>query len=117
LDAKFFSVVERLLIRHADAIVTVNPLLADAMRNAYSLSRVYSVPNVEIWVENRPAPAANSRMATLAASRVKFLFQGRFTPARGIEEIIGAWPLVDGSKPSRSLRRPDNMRRKAPPGL
>src|SRR5947208_315525 len=117
LDTKFFSLVEWLLIRHVDAIVTVNPLLADAMRDAYSLSRVYSVPNVEIWVENRPAPAANSRMATLAGSRVKFLFQGRFTPARGIEEIIRAWSLVDGSKAALFLRGPDNMWRKAATGL
>jgi len=113
LDTTFFSIVERNLIRKADAVVTVNPLLAEAMRKAYRLARVYSVPNVEIWDESRPPPEQNSRMATLAAGRVKFLFQGRFTLARGIEEIIRAWSLVDGTRAALFLRGPDNMWRKA----
>jgi glycosyltransferase involved in cell wall biosynthesis len=112
LDMKFFYLVERLLIHHADAVVTVNPMLAEAMREAYSLRRVYSVPNVETWIENRPAPSSNSRMAALAAGRIKFLFQGRFTLARGIEEIVRTWSLVDGSKAALFLRGPDNAWRK-----
>ncbi|MBV8773830.1 MAG: glycosyltransferase [Deltaproteobacteria bacterium] len=113
IDRTLFSVLERYLIRRADAVVTVNPLLAEKMRAAYQLPGVYSVPNVEPWVEERPRFQRTSRMAELADHRVKFLFQGRFTKARGIEEIILAWPQVDSSKAALFLRGPDNPWRQA----
>jgi glycosyltransferase involved in cell wall biosynthesis len=113
IDRIFFSALERYLIRRIDAAVTVNPLLAELMRDTYRLPRVYSVPNVEPWVENRPRLPARSPMAKLAGGRVKFLFQGRFTKARGIEEIIAAWPQVDGGKAALFLRGPDNPWRQA----
>lgn len=113
LDITFFSLIERLLIRHADAAVTVNPMLAEAMRAAYSLDRVYSVPNAEPWTGDCPEPDAGSEMATLANGRVKFLFQGRFTPGRGIDELIEGWVAVDGERAALFLRGPDNMWREA----
>ena len=113
IDTTFFSVLERHLIHRADAVVTVNPMLAEAMRDAYGLSQVYSVPNVEPWAENRPALRTKSAIADLAGDRVKFLFQGRFTKARGVEEIIAAWSQVDGEKAALFLRGPDNMWRQA----
>ena len=58
LDITFFSLIERLLIRHADAVVTVNPMLGEAMRAAYRLERVYSVPNAEPWTGECPEPAS-----------------------------------------------------------
>ena len=106
IDTTFFTWVERALIGQADAVVTVNPLLAEEMRRAYRLPRVYSVPNVEPWREDRPA--VTSAMSELAAGRVKFLFQGRFTLARGIDELIRAWPQVDGRRAALFLRGPDN---------
>jgi glycosyltransferase involved in cell wall biosynthesis len=111
VDRTFFSLIERLLIRKADAVVTVNPLLAEEIRRVYSLKQVYSVPNVEPWIVDRPA-AAKSAMTELSAGRVKFLFQGRFTVARGIEELIRAWAEVDSSRAALFLRGPDNIWRK-----
>ena len=108
VDTTFFAFLERLLIRKADAVVTVNPLLAEEIRRAYHLKQVYSVPNVEPWVADRPT-IANSLMSELSAGRVKFLFQGRFTLARGIEELIQAWAEVDSSKVACFLRGPDNI--------
>ncbi len=113
LDITFFSVIERLLIRHADAVVTVNPMLGEAMRAAYRLERVYSVPNAEPWTGDCPEPDAGSEMVTLANGRVKFLFQGRFTPGRGIDELIEGWTAVDGKRAALFLRGPDNMWREA----
>jgi len=108
IDTTFFLLLERLLIRHADAVVTVNPLLAEEIRRAYRLKHVYSVPNVEPWVADRPPLSEKSAIADLAAGRIKFLFQGRFTMARGIEELIRAWAHVDGTKAALFLRGPDN---------
>jgi glycosyltransferase involved in cell wall biosynthesis len=113
LDITFFSILERFLIRKADAVVTVNPPLAAAMRNAYSLERVYSVPNAEPWTEARPKPAAGSEIARLAEGRTRFLFQGRFTPGRGIDELIEGWARLDGRRAALFLRGPDNMWRQA----
>jgi glycosyltransferase involved in cell wall biosynthesis len=112
LDITFFSLVERLLIRHADAVVSVNPLLGEAMRAAYRLDRVHSVPNAEPWVDGRPPPPG-SDMAKLAQGRVRFLFQGRFTPGRGIDELIEGWAEVDHGRAALFLRGPDNMWRQA----
>jgi glycosyltransferase involved in cell wall biosynthesis len=109
IDTTFFAAVERLLIRKADAVVTVNPLLAEEIRRAYRLRQVFSVPNVEPWIESRPALDTAWEMAALADGRVKFLFQGRFTLARGIEELIRGWAHVDAGKAALFLRGPDNM--------
>jgi glycosyltransferase involved in cell wall biosynthesis len=108
LDITFFSTIERMLIRKADAVVTVNPPLAEAMRAAYRLPKVHAVANAEPWV-GTPAKRIGSNMDRLAAGRCKFLFQGRFTPGRGIDELIEAWARVDGTRAALFLRGPDNM--------
>ena len=92
-----------------DAVVSVSPMLSDAIRRTYGLKHVHTVPNVEPWVADRPALAKPSPMASLAEGRVKFLFQGRFTVARGIEQIIRTWAEVDGTRAALFLRGPDNI--------
>jgi glycosyltransferase involved in cell wall biosynthesis len=109
IDKSFFLLVERVLIKKVDAVVSVSPMLSDAIRKTYGLKHVHTVPNAEPWVENRTALAEPSPMARLADGRVKFLFQGRFTIARGIEEIISAWADIDGTKAALFLRGPNNI--------
>ena len=109
IDVTFFSMLERFLIRKADAVVTVNPPLAEAMRSAYGLEHVYSVPNAEPWADCRPKAAGRSEMERLADGRSRFLFQGRFTPGRGIDELIEGWAKVDGNRAALFLRGPDNI--------
>jgi glycosyltransferase involved in cell wall biosynthesis len=108
LDVSFFSMIERLLIRHADAVVTVNRLLAEAIRGAYGLPDVYAVANAEPWTGPSIKPAG-TQMDRLASGRCKFLFQGRFTPGRGIAELITAWAKADANRAALFLRGPDNM--------
>lgn len=111
LDITFFSLIERFLIRRADAVVTVNGLLAEAIREAYDLAEVHAVANAEPWT-GPCAKMAGARMDGLASGRVKFLFQGRFTPGRGIDELITAWDKVDGARAALFLRGPDNIWRR-----
>jgi glycosyltransferase involved in cell wall biosynthesis len=73
------------------------------------LTHVYSVPNAEPWVDIRPPLVARSEMERLAASRIKFLFQGRFCSGRGIDELIEGWAKVDGTGAALFLRGPDNF--------
>ena len=112
LDIKVFSVIEQLLVGHADAVVTVNPILADLMRTAYGLGTVYAVPNAEPWVEGRRQTGVNPTTAH-ANGRVSFLFQGRFASERGINEIVQAWAKVNGDKAVLFLRGPHNIWRQA----
>jgi glycosyltransferase involved in cell wall biosynthesis len=111
LDITFFLMIERFLIRHADAVVTVNHLLADAIRLSYGLAEVHAVANAEPWTGPFPRPVG-TQMDQLARGRCKFLFQGRFTPGRGIEELIGAWAKVDTAHAALFLRGPDNLWRR-----
>jgi hypothetical protein len=92
-DVRVFSAIERFLIGNADAVVTVNPLLAEVMREIYDLRLVRSVPKAEPWMEGRSRGAPGSAMERLAQGRVRFLFLGRLAPERGIDELmIGSFP-------------------------
>jgi glycosyltransferase involved in cell wall biosynthesis len=117
LDIAFFTAIEKRLIVQADEVVTVSPLLAEAMRKAYALPRVHSVPNAEPWVERKGNTTIVSPLDTLAAGRVKFLFQGRFAAERGIREMIEGFALVDHGKAALFLRGPDNAWRRGAEAL
>jgi glycosyltransferase involved in cell wall biosynthesis len=107
MEVLLYHALERLLIRKVDAVVTVNHRLAEVMRRAYGLRRVHSVPNAEPWAGVSPPP--HSSMSELARGRLKFLFQGRFSPRRGLEEVIIAWARIDGSQAVLFIRGPDNI--------
>lgn len=107
IDIAFFWLIERLLICKADAVITVNPLLADLMKESYDLREVHALPNAEPWTGEHVA-SLEPNMSRLAGTRVKFLFQGRFSPERGIEELVTGWTRVDQSKAALFLRGPDN---------
>lgn len=111
LDITFFSMIERLLIRHVDAVVTVNRLLAEAIGGAYGLTEVHAVANAEPWTGPCAKPLG-TQMDRLASGRRKFLFQGRFAPGRGIDELITAWAKADSTRVALFLRGPDNMWRR-----
>jgi glycosyltransferase involved in cell wall biosynthesis len=113
LDEWFFSALEGFLINRCDGVVTVNPLLAELMQKAYRLRTVYAVPNAAPLADSLQCAPFSSPMSRLAEGRLKFLFQGRFTPGRGIEELIRAWALVDSSKAALFLRGPANLWREA----
>jgi glycosyltransferase involved in cell wall biosynthesis len=113
LEIKLLTALERFLVRKADVVITVSPMLAEVMRNAYDLPRVYSVPNAEWWIEPRDRPPIKAMMTPLARERIKVLFQGRFASGRGIEELIEGWARVDGTKAALFLRGPDNIWRQA----
>lgn len=108
LDITFFSVIERFLIRKADGVVTVNPPLGLAIGAAYGLAQVHAAANAEPWT-GVPARRSGGDMDQFARGRVKFLFQGRFTPGRGIDELIEAWARLDDARAALFLRGPDNM--------
>ena len=108
VDALVYGTYEKFLIRKVDHAITVNPLLAEIIRKKYGIQEVISVPNAEPWMERASRYHAPTEMARLANGRVRFLFQGRFTPERGIDELLDAWRYVDSTKAALFLRGPDN---------
>jgi len=109
IDITVFKFIERVLIRQTDASLTVNPMLAELMADCYGLEKVHSLPNAEPWIAPSERAPFASDMQRLAAGRVKFLFQGRFSPGRGIDELIEGWAGTDPEKCALFLRGPDNI--------
>jgi glycosyltransferase involved in cell wall biosynthesis len=100
----FFRYYEKLLVRHADHVFTVSPMLADIMKSVYGLERVAAVPNC--------SPISGSQhilsLPTMAISpkAIRFLFQGHFASGRGLEELIRVWARIDPQKGALLLRGP-----------
>jgi glycosyltransferase involved in cell wall biosynthesis len=108
---RFFQKLEKLLVCHADAIVTVNSVLAEEIRRDYDLPVVISIPNAEPWLDAR-APS-EGEISKLAKGRVSFLFQGNFAVDRGLHELVSAWLKVDSEKAALFLRGSKNECRDA----
>lgn len=108
LDIWFFSAIEWILLRRCDAAVTVNAPMAGQISKAYSYRPIYAVPNAEPRAD-APVTPMHTAMTTLADGRLKCLVQGRFSPKRGMEEVIEAWAHVDPQKAALFLRGPANI--------
>jgi glycosyltransferase involved in cell wall biosynthesis len=105
LQVALLSRLERALLREVDAVVTVSPLLARSMQEAYGLWQVLTVPNAEPWRGDRNPVPPMARAGS--AEPVRFLYQGNFAPERGIEELIRAWSRIDTRRAVLLLRGPD----------
>lgn len=99
---KFLKFYEKRLIRFSDAAFTVSPDLASIMQKWYSFNNVESLPNAEIYTDDRKI--LNTGLRNLAGNRLIFLYQGGFAKDRGLEELISAWHSVDGEKAVLCLR-------------
>ncbi len=107
LDVWIFSVIEWLLLRSTDGMVTVNAPMAEQMSAAYGHRPIYAVPNAEPRAKELVVPMRTA-MSDLAGGRLKCLVQGRYSAKRGLEELIEAWSLVDPMKAALFLRGPEN---------
>lgn len=99
---------EGFLIKKADQVVTVTPLLANLFEKDYKLAKVFSLPNASPITLRQPY---SGELAQLAKGRVKFLYQGNFAPCRGIEEIIKAWEGVNTTQGALFLMGPESVYR------
>jgi glycosyltransferase involved in cell wall biosynthesis len=108
LDIWLFSAIEWMLLRRCDAAVTVNAPMAEQISKAYGYHPIYAVPNAEPRADELVVPMRTA-MTTLADGRLKCLVQGRFSPRRGMEEVIEDWAHVDPQKAALFLRGPANI--------
>jgi glycosyltransferase involved in cell wall biosynthesis len=100
-EPKVISLLERRLLKHVDAVVTVSPPLARALERAYGLAEVHCVPNAEPWDESARAPTGVNRP-------VRFLLQGGAAPGRGFEQLLAGWRHVDPEQARLSIRCPES---------
>jgi glycosyltransferase involved in cell wall biosynthesis len=104
-----YSTYERILIRYADQVITVNPPLARHFEREYGIGPVISVPNAAPWAASEDYAHPPSGDGSWAApGKVKFLFQGGFAPMRGIVELLHAWHTLMPTDAVLLLRGPDN---------
>ena len=109
-----FTWYERLLIRRADAVLTVSDPLARELERVYKIGNVEVVPNAELWVDGAGRrDVDDDEIEALTEGRVSFLFQGTFAPERGLEELILAWKGIDPARAALFLRGPDNASKRA----
>jgi|TARA_R100000049_G_C1957764_1_gene121257 glycosyltransferase involved in cell wall biosynthesis len=96
----FFQFLERNFISKADAVCTVNPLLAKEIGLVYSLNHVHSILNAEPW--------SDLSYSFEEKEKLVFLYQGNFAPDRGLEEVIKAWSILNPENAILQLRGPDS---------
>lgn len=101
-ERRVLWMVERWLVRKADAVVTVSPQLARHLESQYGLSHVISAPNAEPRRTERP------RRAPRGAGPVRFLFQGRVTERRGVEQLLHTWRTIADGRGVLYVRCPEN---------
>jgi glycosyltransferase involved in cell wall biosynthesis len=101
----FWVSLEKRLVSQVDYAQTVTPGLAAHMTRLYGVP-FFCTPNAEPIAAKLPAREA-SKNTGKAGSKCRFLFQGGFAPARGIDILIKAWPRTD-SAAVLVLRGPDN---------
>ena len=85
-ERDFWIALEGRLLESVDRAMTVSPGLATYMSRLYGKSFM-TVPNAEplITVQAKQFSTSNKKPC-------RFLFQGGFAPARGIDLLIKAWP-------------------------
>ena len=84
LQRTFLTRQEAGLITRADAVITVNPFIADELAERYGIS----TPQV---VLNAPAGTPLHEVGFPDVPRPVFLYQGGFTQGRGLAEMVSAF--------------------------
>lgn len=107
-EEKFWRELESRLVRLVEHRGTVTPQLASLMQDRYGVE-FYSVPNcIPFERDTEQGHVAPIAPISQAQTPVRFLFQGTFSPFRGLELLIRAW----GKTSPRAiliLRGPDNQ--------
>lgn len=89
LKKKLLFLLERILIKHADAVITINESIADVMSTRYSIPRPEIIPNCPYY--------QSFENATLQAAKPRIIYQGIFGPEKGLEQMImGATNVLEG---------------------
>jgi glycosyltransferase involved in cell wall biosynthesis len=87
--------IERRYINAADAVVTVNPSIAEELRRRYGLDKVTVVLNAEEPADFPESPDRLRQQLGLQACDRILLFQGGFSAGRNLETLVDAMTAIE----------------------
>ena len=106
-----FFALERMLLKHVDAAVTVSPGLAEKYNARFHDLDFQVLPNASPRKDGDFVAPGVGEIAKLADGRVSVLFQGGFAKHRGVEWVIDEWARLDPKNAALFIRGPTNTYR------
>jgi glycosyltransferase involved in cell wall biosynthesis len=104
----FWQELERALAPRAQLRISVSSHLAECMSKSYDCEFLV-VPNCTPLGTDLDESALEDALSSLdQREEMRFLFQGRFAPGRGLEGLVKSWAGVD-SRARLLLRGPDSQ--------
>lgn len=92
------KLLERKLIRHADAVITVNHSIADEYVRLYRIEKPYVVMNCPFYVKLKRTNNYYNKKYTIDNKSIIYIYHGSFTKGRGIEIILEAFKNLNTNK-------------------
>jgi glycosyltransferase involved in cell wall biosynthesis len=86
----WMRILERLLIRRANVVITVNEFVAEAMQKRYGIEK----PHVVLNLPATEPPKSGLTQRKTGSPKV-VLYQGLYTPQRGLENAIRACEFLE----------------------
>jgi glycosyltransferase involved in cell wall biosynthesis len=105
-EVAFWTVLDRELSRRAALCITVSPPLALLMSHEYGCEFVLA-PNCVALEQGAGIDLEDALVSRTGQDNVIFLFQGRFAPGRGLEDLLATWVETD-ERAILWLRGPDD---------
>lgn len=103
---RFLGVMEGVLARRADAVITVNPSIAQILADQHSLSQPTVLMHCQRYRDLERNDSLRSEFG-IAPDRRIVIYAGRFLPGRGLDKLIEAAHYLDRSVVV--LMGPDHM--------
>lgn len=90
LRKKLAKLIERLLIKHADCVITVSNSIAEAYRKDYGIDKPKLVLNCPPYVQIKKKNIFRKKF-NIGSEQTIFLYQGGLVKGRGIEQLLEAF--------------------------
>jgi len=96
----FFKVLERILIRHADAVIVVSNSIGVWYRNRYGLKNISVIKNFPYLVDNKKSqrPSTLRDKFKIKDGEILFIYQGLLSTGRGIELLLEVFSRSSSNK-------------------
>ncbi|MBK7408413.1 MAG: glycosyltransferase family 4 protein [Saprospirales bacterium] len=88
----FLRLAERFFIRHANAMIVVSPLIADAYVERYGIPRPAVVMNCPNYHAPQPHADIFRKTFPIRPDQRIYLYQGGLIPHRGVEPLLEIFP-------------------------
>jgi glycosyltransferase involved in cell wall biosynthesis len=94
---QFYVIAEKLLIKHADKVITVSPSIAREYSENYNIEKVYLVHNCPYYEEVSKQDLFRKELGISKVNKI-FIYQGVLSADRGLLKIIEAFKQISEKK-------------------